>query len=200
MILNYILIITLITLFLIPGPSNALFAYTAYHKNILESFKYLPAEYLGYLYAISLCGLFVHIMSPYWPALIITLHILSLAYVLWLAIRLWQASDLHRHLIPKKNLSSAAMFYATLRNPKAVLLTVGILPQQMWQSPDNFIRTMLLLLLIMIPTAFFWMFFGRALISHGLMGLQAQKLYKISAIMLIICTFPMILSLIYFRA
>lgn len=197
MTIDFFLIITLITLFLIPGPSNALFAYTSYKKNIFYTLKYLPFEYFGYIYAISLCRLFVHIMQPYWTALITILHSLSLIYVLWLAFRLWKASDLHRHLAPKKDLSSSAMFYATLRNPKTVLLTVGILPAHTWASPENFIRMMLLLLLIMIPTALFWMFFGRALLSNNLMGLKAKRLYRFSAIVLILCTVPMILSLIY---
>lgn len=199
MTIDYFLIITLITLFLIPGPSNALFAYTAYKKNFFYAFKYLPFEYLGYIYAIGLCRLFVHIMQPYWSALTLILHSLSLIYVLWLAFRLWKASDLHRHLAPKKNLTSTAMFYATLRNPKTVLLTVGILPAHTWASPEDFIRMMLLLLFIMIPCALFWIFFGRAILNNGLMGIRAKRLYRFSAILLILCTIPMILSLIYFE-
>lgn len=195
--LNYFLILTLLTLFLIPGPSNAIFAYRAYQKNILSAFKYFPAEYLGYLYATSLCALFVQIMRPYWTDLVLILHGLSLIYVLWLAMRLWKYSDLHRHVSPKKELSSADMFYVTLRNPKAILLTVGILPQQTWDSSQNFFEMMIILLLVMLPSALFWMFFGRALLSNGLLGVNAKRLYQCSAIMLILCTVPMILSLIY---
>ncbi|MDO4223592.1 MAG: LysE family transporter [Acinetobacter sp.] len=186
-------LMALVAVFLIPGPTNALLANTAYQKGIWSAVKHLPAQYLGYIYAIGLWGLCLHIAAPYWTAFSEILHFLSIVYILFLSFRLWKASDLHKHLTLNKQVSNAKIFYSCLKNPKAILFTAGIFPPQSWDNVEQYSYTMLLLGIVMIPCALFWMFFGRALLLHGFVGLKSQQLYKGSALLLIFCSIPVIL-------
>lgn len=191
----FFLICAFLTVLLIPGPSNALIANLAHQKGVRSSLKFIPVKYIGYVYAIGIWGLILHLTAPYWPAFDKILHFLSILYVLWLSFHLWKASDLQKHVHLNKKLSSATIFYSTLRNPKAVLFTTGILPSHTWDSPQYYFIAMLLLALTMIPASLFWIFFGRALLADKLIGLESKQLYKLSALLLMImCSIPIIIK------
>lgn len=192
---HYIFLFALIAIFLIPGTTNAIIANIAYQKGSWVAIKRLPAEYLGYLYAIGLWSIFIHIMSPYWIIFNDILHFFSIIYIFWIAFHLWNTSDLQKHLHVSKRLSSKAVFYSTLTNPKAILLAVGIFPKSTWESVEYYAMMMFLLGLIMLPCALFWIFFGRTLRQHSfIINLKATQFYKGSALFLVACTIPMIIQ------
>lgn len=188
-----LLFFTLLSLFLIPGPTNVILAHTAYKKGIFAVIKSLPAEYLGYVYAIALWGLIIQITAPYWTAFYEILHFISILYIFWLAFRLWKSTDLTRHLNFNKRLSYGAMFHATLKNPKALLFAVGIFPPDVWHDWEHYKGTMLVLGVAMIPSALFWGLFGRSLLSNHRTQRRAEYIYKFFALLLIICTLPVMI-------
>jgi len=47
--------------------------------------------------------------------------------------------------------------------------------------------------LVLLPTALFWMSFGRAILSGESKQIKADLLYKGSAMLLVVCMFPVIL-------
>lgn len=182
----------MIAVLLIPGPTNALLASAAHHQGILKTAYVIPAEWLGYLYGISLWAIFIHLGEPIWPALIPILHTISAAYVIWLAFNLWKSSHLQRYSQHHLSIRPRQLFFASLKNPKALLFAAGIFPPETWESLKNTAYVFALFSVILLPVALFWMCFGRALLSGDVKGVKADHLYKGSALLLVICMLPVI--------
>lgn len=192
MIESWLFVIAMIAVLLIPGPTNALLASAAHHQGILKTASVIPAEWLGYLYGISLWAIFIHLGEPIWPALIPILHTISAAYVIWLAFNLWKSSHLQRYSQHHLSIRPRQLFFASLKNPKALLFAAGIFPPETWESLKNTAYVFALFSVILLPVALFWMCFGRALLSGDVKGVKADHLYKGSALLLVICMLPVI--------
>ena len=193
MIESWLFVLAVIAVLMIPGPTNALLASSAHQQGIAKTSLFIPAEMTGYLYAISLWALFIHLCSPTWPHLITILHVLSAGYVLWLAVKLWKLSYLEKHNQRHTSIKPRQLFFATLKNPKAILFAAGIFPQETWENPTNFVLVYAIFSLVLLPTAMFWMSFGRAILSGESNKIKADQFYKGSALLLIICMLPVII-------
>lgn len=192
MIESWLFVLAVIAILMIPGPTNALLASSAHQQGFAKTSLFIPAELFGYLYAISIWALFIHICSPTWPHLVPILHILSMGYVGWLAFRLWRLSYLEQHNQKHHHIRPRQMFFATLKNPKALLFAAGIFPDETWGSVKYFISVYLVFALVLIPTAIFWMSFGRAILAGETSKIKADYLHKGSALILILCMLPIV--------
>ncbi len=192
MIDQWFFVFAVIVTLLIPGPTNALLASSAYQQGIYKTSLFIPAEFLGYVYAMSLWALFIHLCHPIWPYLLDILHVASAIYVFWLAFHLWKASHLRVHNQKNTSIRPKQLFFVTLKNPKAVLFAVGIFPQNTWESVENCFWTYLVFLAVLVPTSLFWMFFGKAILDNKSTQSKADVLYKGSALLLMIGVLPVI--------
>ena len=84
--------------------------------------------------------------------------------------------------------------FCQFKNPKALLFAAGIFPPETWESLYNTVHVFILFSLILLPVAFFWMCFGRALLAGNVRGVRAEHLYKGSALLLVVCMLPVILD------
>ena len=84
------------------------------------------------------------------------------------------------------------LFISTLKNPKCILFAAGIFPVWTWDSIENYAIVMLVFSLCLIPSALFWMCFGRSALLGKVKGLSTDQFYKASAMLLMICMLPML--------
>lgn len=70
---------------------------------------------------------------------------------------------------------------------------MGIIPLETWENTTNFVLVFAIFSLILLPTALFWMSFGRAILSGRVKQIKTDLLYKGSATMLVLCMFPVII-------
>ncbi|AWL27614.1 threonine transporter RhtB [Acinetobacter defluvii] len=192
MIENWLFIAAMLAVLLIPGPTNALLASSAHHQGVIKTFALVPAQLFGYLYGISIWALLIHLTLPIWPLLIDILHIASMAYVLWLAFHLWKASHLQNHSQVHRTLSPSQLFISTLKNPKTILFAAGIFPIETWDSYLHYFIVIGIFILCLIPCALFWIYWGRTVLAGKLKGVSADRLYKGSALFLILCMLPVV--------
>jgi len=195
MIESWFFVLAMLAVLLIPGPTNALLASATHQHGVPKTITFIPIEWLGYLYGISLWALFIHLFDPIWPAIGAILHTASLLYVLWMAFHLWKGSHLQKHDQHHQHIRKRQLFISTLKNPKKVLLASGIFPSETWNSIEQAALVFAVFSLILIPVSIFWMLFGRALLAGSLVGIKADHLYKGSAMLLLICMLPMIFRL-----
>ncbi|GGH43982.1 threonine transporter RhtB [Acinetobacter courvalinii] len=195
MIESWFFVLAMLAVLLIPGPTNALLASATHQQGVPKTIKFIPIEWLGYMYGISLWALLIHLFDPIWPALGAILHTASLLYVLWMAFHLWKSSHLQKHDQHHPHIRKRQLFMSTLKNPKTVLLAAGIFPSETWNSIENALMVFAVFSLILLPVSIFWMIFGRALMAGSLIGIKADHLYKGSAVLLLICMLPMIFRL-----
>lgn len=192
MIESWLFIFAMLAVLLIPGPTNALLASAAHHQGVSKAFHLIPAQLFGYVYGISLWALLIHLSMPTWPMLMHILHLASAVYVLWLAFHLWKTSHLEKHSQHYQNIKPQQLFLSTLKNPKAILFAAGIFPVETWNSFESYALVLGVFCLCLIPCAVFWLCFGRALLNGNIKGLNADLLYKGSAMLLMLCMLPVI--------
>ena len=194
MIESWLLVLAMMAVLMTPGPSNALLASSAHQQGMAKTIVLVPAELMGYFYAINIWALIIHLSAPVWPNLIHILHFLSIVYVLWLAFHLWKSAHLQQHNQKHPSIQPRELFLTSLKNPKAILFAAGIFPLETWNSPLNFVMVFAVFALVLLPVALFWMSFGRAILSGQNQKIKADLLYKGSALMLILCMFPVVFS------
>ena len=190
-------VLAIFAIFMIPGPSNALLASSARHIGILKSLRLIPFELMGYLYAIGLWWLFIKVTHDIWPALITILHLFSFVYVIWLALGLWRMKQLQQYSQQYSKIEPRQLFYATFRNPKALLLSTGIFPASTWSTMLEYSINMGLLIAVLIPSAIFWLYFGDKLLTGKFKGLEQEQLFKHSALLLLLCILPIFARFFY---
>jgi hypothetical protein len=192
MIESWFFVLAMLAVLLIPGPTNALLATAAHSQGLSKAFWLIPMEWLGYAYGISFWAVFIHLAAPVWPALLLILHITSVAYVFWMAFRLWKTTHLQQFSQTHRNIRPRQLFFSTLKNPKSLLFAAGIFPAETWNSPENCLMVFGIFTLTLIPAASFWMIFGRALLTGPVQKIKADHLYKGSAMLLILCMLPVV--------
>ena len=192
MIENWFFVVAICAVLLIPGSANALLASSAYQQGIAKTIHLIPAEILGYLYGIAMWALFIHLSMPIWPNLMHWLHFISAIYVMWLAFNLWKSSQLKKQSQLNLLFKPSKVFIHTLKNPKVILLTVGVLPVETWDSLGSYVFIMGIVCLSLLPCALFWMYFGRALLAGKLKRISTDQIYKGSALLLMICMLPVV--------
>ena len=195
MIDNWLFVLGIIVVLMIPGAGNALVAGAAHQYGSRKTSLLIPAILLGYLYAINAWALAIHLLLPIWPNFKILLHLASSIYVGWLTFKLFQKQNLEKHHIRHQSLNPWKMFEGTLKNPKAALFAAGILPDQTWSSPFDFFVIFSIFTLVLIPVAVFWMSFGQAILSGKSNKIKTDLLYKGSVLFLLLCAIPLILQL-----
>ena len=193
MIENWLFIVAIIAVLMIPGMGNALVASSAHQLGKAKTSVFIPAILMGYLYAINVWALIIHLMSPTWPNFQGFVHVLSSIFVGWMTFRLYKIKQLEKHNRNHPSIHPWQMFFTTLRNPKAALIAAGILPNSTWDNPTNFMLVFIAFSLSVIPVAIFWMVYGQALLSNQSSKIKADHLYKGSALFLLLCLIPLIL-------
>lgn len=197
MIESWLFIFAVIAVLLVPGPTNALLASSAHHQGVLKTLTLVPIELIGYIYAISIWALVIHLTMPIWPNLIHILHVVSTFYVIWLAFKLWKTSYLEQHSKKNTTLSNTQLFKATLKNPKALLFAAGIFPIWTWDSFQNYSFVLGVFTLCLMPCALFWIYLGRRILAGSVKVITADRLYKGSALFLMLSMLPVFIG--FFR-
>ncbi|TXJ09054.1 MAG: LysE family translocator [Acinetobacter sp.] len=182
-----------ITILLTPGPTNTLLAASGIQIGIQKSLKLIPAEVLGYVIAISVWGVLIKAMSGSMPWLPVVLKLLSAAFILVLAVRLWKTStkplDLEQPTIAPK-----ALFVATLFNPKAFMFATLVFPEHSWLVVQQFVLHMGTFVMLIIPIAFLWIAFGYLLVKNRISWLNQCNLQRFASLILVFFSIPLTIS------
>ena len=198
MVESWLFIFAVIAVLLIPGPTNALLASSAHLHGFSKTFLSIPVVLFGYAYGISLWALVIHLSMPTWPNLIHILHVVSAAYAIWLAFHLWKKTSLQQHSLKHLQLDRAKLFKSTLKNPKSLLFAAGIFPTWTWESAEYYAWVFAIFCLCLLPCSLFWIYIGRRILAGQIASVTADRLYKGSAMLLVLSMMPIVISFFKF--
>lgn len=120
-------VLAVLTLLVVPGPTNTLLAASGAVVGISRSLRLLPMELGGYLLSIGIWRQVVGPLAAPHGLIPTVLKLSTSAYLIWSAINLWQKAD--RELASTKALVSPwQVFITTLLNPKALIFALVIFP------------------------------------------------------------------------
>ncbi|WEZ82284.1 LysE family transporter [Rhizobium sp. 32-5/1] len=121
-------ILSVLTLLIVPGPTNTLLAASGAAVGLRRSLVLIPAECCGYLLSILAV---IFILGPLLgdtPILGAGLRIAACLYLLWSAFGLWRGTGLPGE--QSDQIGAVAVFFTTLLNPKALIFALVIFPQE----------------------------------------------------------------------
>ncbi|RKP44342.1 LysE family translocator [Trinickia fusca] len=150
---------------LMPGPTNTLLLSSGLKVGVRRTLPLLVAEALGYLVSIAVWGFFLCALAAGRPWLYAAIKLLSSAYILWLAIKMWATSRSPQQLAAGP-VGFRDLFVATLTNPKALLFASTLFPLEAFTSAAQYARTAAVFLAVLVPIGIVWASLGK-LMSGG---------------------------------
>lgn len=192
---NWLFLVLVVSILIIPGTSNALLAASGAQVGFWRALWLIPVQLAGYWYGMGIWGLFLNFVDDIWPRLPEILQIGSAAYMGWIAFKLWRTSSITPQP-GKKQMSIGHLFFSTLINPKSLLLAVAVLPDWTWDSINNYMLVMMVFAFILLPVSSLWLLFGRAM-AYGQRGwITTRRLQRLSALVLFAFAIPLILRFV----
>lgn len=152
--------------------------------GVRQTSPLIAAEALGYVTSISLWGFFLSALSVSRPSLPAIVKLLSSAYILYLAARIWRQSGALQH-VAANPVGLRDMFVTTLMNPKALLFGSTFFPLAAFQTAADFGRTMATFLVVLVPIAIGWSYLGMLLTARRSWASHTPKLLRGAALVLL---------------
>ncbi|EXB49599.1 MULTISPECIES: LysE family translocator [Acinetobacter] len=178
-----------ITILLTPGPTNTLLASSGIQVGLRQSLLLIPAEAVGYIIAITAWGMLIGKVSATFPLLPTFLKLLSAAYIIFLAIKLWRTAN-QDVVLNQPTIRPKELLCATLLNPKALLFASAIFPAAAWKSQDIYLAHMGTFVALILPIALFWISVGAMLASKKVNWLSQAKLQRTACVVLVSFAIP----------
>lgn len=178
-----------ITILLTPGPTNTLLASSGIQVGLRQSLLLIPAEAVGYIIAITAWGMLIGKVSATFPLLPTFLKLLSAAYIIFLAIKLWRTAN-QDVVLNQPTIRPKELLCATLLNPKALLFASAIFPAAAWKSQDIYMAHMGTFVALILPIALFWISVGAMLASKKVNWLSQAKLQRTACVVLVSFAIP----------
>ncbi|EKU55059.1 efflux protein, LysE family [Acinetobacter sp. WC-323] len=178
-----------ITILLTPGPTNTLLASSGIQVGLRKSLLLIPAEAVGYIIAITAWGMLIGKVSATFPLLPTFLKLLSAAYIIFLAIKLWRTAN-QDVVLNQPTIRPKELLCATLLNPKALLFASAIFPAAAWKSQDIYLVHMGTFVALILPIALFWISVGAMVASKKVNWLSQAKLQRTACVVLVSFAIP----------
>ena len=146
--------LALLTVLIVPGPTNTLLATSGATVGLRRSLHLLLFELLGYATAIALIRIFIASVIERLPGETRIIRIVAATYLIGLAVGLWR----WRLASAARAVRAHHVFITTSLNPKALLIALVLLPAT--SSVDLRYWLVLGVLIPSIGTA--WIYLGRS--------------------------------------
>ncbi len=175
-------ILSVLTLLIVPGPTNTLLAAAGAGRGLRRSLALVPAECCGYLLSILILTLIVSPLVGNAPAVGVCLRIAACLYLLWSAAGLWRnAGSATEKSGP---IGPVQIFVTTLLNPKALIFALVIFPQGM--ELEALALFLVLFAGLVCVVAVCWIAFGAGVARRAPRLLTKDRIGRLAAIALAI--------------
>lgn len=169
---------------IVPGPTNTLLLSSGLKVGVRRTAPLIAAEALGYVASIALWGFFLSALSASRPWLPVVVKLLSSAYILYLAAKIWRQSGALQH-VTAGPVSLRDMFVTTVMNPKALLFASTIFPLAAFQSTAYFWQAIAVFLVVLVPIAIGWSTLGMLLTARRTWASHTRTLLRGASLVLL---------------
>ncbi len=179
----------------VPGPTNTLLLSSGLKVGLRRTLPLVVAEAMGYVVAISAWGFFLFALAASRPWLMDTVKLLSSAYILWLAIKMWRKSR-SLHNLAAGPVGFRDVFVATLMNPKAVLFASTVFPIEAFRSGEYFMQAILVFLIVLAPIGIGWSCLGGLLTSRRSWSGYTSTFLRCASLVLVMFSGSLVYSIL----
>ncbi|PBQ18420.1 threonine transporter RhtB [Pseudomonas congelans] len=166
----YYVAIAMLTVLLVPGPTNSLLLQSGISRGLgIYSLKLVAAEWAAYLIQITAWGMSIDALIEHYGWVVVAIKVLAVLFLFYISLKLW--FSIHQEPDGKPSpISIPALFFATLNNPKGLFFATLIAPAGTFLHMDSYLSFMAIFSLVVIPVGVAWTalgaFFGRKLPSR----------------------------------
>ncbi|RMP05262.1 Threonine transporter RhtB [Pseudomonas syringae pv. persicae] len=169
----YYVAIAMLTLLLVPGPTNSLLLQSGVNRGLgMYSLKLIAAEWTAYLIQITAWGMSIDALANYGWVVIMT-KILAVAFLFYISLKLWFSTHQDTDGKPAV-ISISALFLATLNNPKGLFFATFIAPAGTFLQFESYVSFMTVFSLVVLPVGIAWVGLG-ALCGRSLPTLMSSN-------------------------
>jgi threonine/homoserine/homoserine lactone efflux protein len=180
---------------IVPGPTNTLLLSSGLKVGVRRTSPLIVAEALGYVVGISAWGFFLNALAASRPWLLVAVKLLSAAYILYLAVKMWRQSRALQH-VAASPVSFRDMLLTTLMNPKALLFASTLFPLAAFQSAPYFAWTIGAFLIVLVPIALAWSYLGVLLTARRSLAPHTPTLLRGASLVLLMFSGTLMYSIL----
>lgn len=183
-----------------PGPNNTMLMTSGLHFGVKKTIPHALGVTLGFGFMVFAAGMGLLSLLDYIPYSYETLHVLSIAYLLYLAYKIATTKQLDKDKASNKKpltfLQAAAFQWI---NPKAIMMAVVAITTYVPETPEpslfvNVATVAILYAIVCAPCSFIWVAFGSGL-RRFLSDPTHFKIFNITmAVLLVASLYPMVIN------
>ncbi|SDT16968.1 Threonine/homoserine/homoserine lactone efflux protein [Pseudomonas asplenii] len=156
----YYVAIAILTILLIPGPTNSLLLQSGVSRGLGNySLKLIFAEWIAYLLQITSWGLFIDGLAQDYAWVVVLTKIAAVLFLFYISLKLWFSVQLEASGEPSV-ISVSAMFMATLTNPKGLFFASFVAPVGTFVQVESYLEFMAVFSLVILPVGLVWVGLG----------------------------------------
>ncbi|MGF6400765.1 threonine/homoserine/homoserine lactone efflux protein [Pseudomonas frederiksbergensis] len=167
--LMYYIALSLLTVLLVPGPTNSLLLQSGISRGLNgHSFRLIAAEWLAYVIQITMWGISIDLLVADYSWVVIATKIFAVCFLFYISLKLW-FSVKGNASSTAAGISVPALFVATLTNPKGLFFVSFVAPVGTFLAMDSYVSFISLFSMVIFPVGLVWVatgaYFGRKLHS-----------------------------------
>lgn len=156
----YYIAISLLTVLLVPGPTNSLLLQSGISKGLnAQSFKLIGAEWLAYMIQITLWGVFIDRLAVDYSWVVTGTKIFAVCFLFYISLKLW-FSTRGTATSAVAGITVPELFLATLTNPKGLFFVSFVAPTGTFLALNSYVPFMSLFSVVIFPVGLVWVATG----------------------------------------
>lgn len=157
--MNYV-VLSLLTVLLVPGPTNSLLLQVGMSRGLNTfSMRFVAAEWLAYVIQMTMWGVFIDLLITNHSWVVIATKIFAVCFLFYISLKLWFSVKDHAP-VAMTGVTVADLFVATLTNPKGLFFVSFVAPVGTFLSLDNWLSFISLFSAIIFPVGLVWIAAG----------------------------------------
>ncbi|SCW30602.1 Threonine/homoserine/homoserine lactone efflux protein [Pseudomonas sp. NFACC52] len=157
--MNYV-VLSLLTVLLVPGPTNSLLFQVGMSRGLNTlSMRFVAAEWLAYVIQMTMWGVFIDLLITDHSWVVIATKIFAVCFLFYISLKLWFSVKDHAP-VAMTGVAVADLFVATLTNPKGLFFVSFVAPVGTFLSLDNWLSFISLFSAIIFPVGLVWIAAG----------------------------------------
>ena len=151
---------SLMTVLLVPGPTNSLLLQTGIKRGLnARSMRFVVAEWLAYVIQMTMWGVFIDLLMTEHSWVVVATKFFAVCFLFYISLKLWFSAKDH---LPGTSVGITVpdLFVATLTNPKGLFFVSFVAPAGTFLSLSNYLPFMMLFTAIIFPVGLVWIAIG----------------------------------------
>lgn len=165
----YYIALSLLTVLVVPGPTNSLLLQSGISRGLnAHSFRLIATEWFAYVIQITMWGVFIDRLVADYAWVVTATKMFAVGFLFYISLTMWFSAK-SNVLSATTSITIPKLFVATLTNPKGLFFVSFLAPHGTFLVLDSYIMFMSIFSMVIFPVGLIWVatgaYFGKKLHS-----------------------------------